>query len=176
MYSWWWVRLSPETCRVKPLRRIKRNCCILLDLFHNYKTWCTEPQILNVCGCRDLILTSLLFFIPCLIMFLMAVASGHCVPYSYGGGSFSLSFITLWDWDDSPTALLIHCRGGRVLLGPCLDLVAVTEISLRISGRRGCNVITIGYLLSCLLLHSVMRTLKKMLWFWNVSSLCVITL
>ena len=23
MYSWWWVRLSPETCRVKPLRRIK---------------------------------------------------------------------------------------------------------------------------------------------------------
>ena len=45
-YSWW-VRLSPETCRVKPLRRIKRNCCILLDLFHNYKEWCTEPQILN---------------------------------------------------------------------------------------------------------------------------------
>ena len=22
MYSWWWVELSPETCRVKPLRRI----------------------------------------------------------------------------------------------------------------------------------------------------------
>ena len=40
MYSWWWVRLSPETCRVKPLRRIKRNCCILLDLFHYYiATW-----------------------------------------------------------------------------------------------------------------------------------------
>ena len=31
----------------KPLRRIKRNCCILLDLFHYYKAWCTEPQILN---------------------------------------------------------------------------------------------------------------------------------
>ena len=47
MYPWWWVRLSPETCGVKPLRRIKRNCCILLDLFHNYKAWCTVPQILN---------------------------------------------------------------------------------------------------------------------------------
>ena len=22
MYSWWWVELSPETCRVKPMRRI----------------------------------------------------------------------------------------------------------------------------------------------------------
>ena len=22
LYSWWWVELSPETCRVKPLRRI----------------------------------------------------------------------------------------------------------------------------------------------------------
>ena len=33
---------------VKPLRRIKRNCCILLDLFHYYKAWCSEPQILNI--------------------------------------------------------------------------------------------------------------------------------
>ena len=40
MYSWWWVRLSPETCRVKPLRRKKRNCCILLELFHYY----TQPE------------------------------------------------------------------------------------------------------------------------------------
>jgi len=24
-----------------------RNCCILLDLFHYYKAWCSEPQILN---------------------------------------------------------------------------------------------------------------------------------
>ena len=44
---WPQVRLSPETCRVKPLRIKKRNCCILLDLFHQYKAWCTEPQILN---------------------------------------------------------------------------------------------------------------------------------
>jgi len=22
LYSWWWVELSPETCTVKPLRRI----------------------------------------------------------------------------------------------------------------------------------------------------------
>ena len=34
MYSWWWVGLSPETCRVKHLRRINRNCCISLELFH----------------------------------------------------------------------------------------------------------------------------------------------
>ena len=41
MYSWWWVRLLPETCRVKPLRRIKRKCCILLDLFH-YSYMCSR--------------------------------------------------------------------------------------------------------------------------------------
>ena len=34
MYSWWRVGLSPETCRVKHLRRINRNCCISLELFH----------------------------------------------------------------------------------------------------------------------------------------------
>ena len=34
MYSWWWVGLSPETCRVKHLRRINRNYCISLELFH----------------------------------------------------------------------------------------------------------------------------------------------
>jgi len=39
--------LSPETCRVTPLLIKKRNCCILLDLFHHYKAWCTEPQILK---------------------------------------------------------------------------------------------------------------------------------
>ena len=33
MYSWWWVGLSPKTCRVKHLRRINRNCCIS-ELFH----------------------------------------------------------------------------------------------------------------------------------------------
>ena len=37
MYSWWWVGLSPEICRVKHLRRINRNCCISLELFH-YKS------------------------------------------------------------------------------------------------------------------------------------------
>ena len=47
LYSWWWVRLSPETCRVKPLRRIKSNYCILLDFFHNY----TPSDVTNNC-CR----------------------------------------------------------------------------------------------------------------------------
>jgi hypothetical protein len=32
MYSWWWVRLSPETCRVKPLRRIKIQLLHLVGL------------------------------------------------------------------------------------------------------------------------------------------------
>ena len=32
MYSWWWVRLSPETCRVKPLRRIKTQLLHLVEL------------------------------------------------------------------------------------------------------------------------------------------------
>ena len=32
MYSWWWVRLSPETCRVKPLRRIKTQLLHLVGL------------------------------------------------------------------------------------------------------------------------------------------------
>ena len=31
-YSWWWVRLSPETCRVKSLRRIKTQLLHLLGL------------------------------------------------------------------------------------------------------------------------------------------------
>ena len=33
MYSWWWVRLSPETCGVKPLRRIKTQLLHLVG-FH----------------------------------------------------------------------------------------------------------------------------------------------
>ena len=35
MYSWWWVELSPETCRVKPLRRINAivaSCCIYFTM------------------------------------------------------------------------------------------------------------------------------------------------
>ena len=32
MYSWWWVRLSPGTCRVKPLRRIKTQLLHLVGL------------------------------------------------------------------------------------------------------------------------------------------------
>ena len=33
--------------RSKAIANKKRNCCILLDLFHHYKAWCTEPQILK---------------------------------------------------------------------------------------------------------------------------------
>ena len=45
MYSWWWVRLSPETCRVKPLRRIK-------------------TQLLHLVGLISLILSSVVSRIP----------------------------------------------------------------------------------------------------------------
>ena len=44
MYSWWWVELSPETCRVKPLRRIN--------------------AIVASCWIYYTILSSLLFFCP----------------------------------------------------------------------------------------------------------------
>ena len=47
IYSWWWARLSPETCRVKPLRRIKTQLLHLVGLIHYYKAWCSEPQILK---------------------------------------------------------------------------------------------------------------------------------
>ena len=45
MYSWWWVRLSPETCRVKPLRRIKTQLLHLVWLIsllyeqEHFKLW-----------------------------------------------------------------------------------------------------------------------------------------
>jgi len=32
MYSWWWVRLSPETCRAMPLRKIKTQLLHLVVL------------------------------------------------------------------------------------------------------------------------------------------------
>ena len=38
MYSWWWVELSPETCRVKPLRRIHTivaSCWIYFTIKHD---------------------------------------------------------------------------------------------------------------------------------------------
>ena len=37
IYSWWWVELSPETCRVKPLRRINAivaSCWIYFTTIH----------------------------------------------------------------------------------------------------------------------------------------------
>jgi hypothetical protein len=49
MYSWWWVRLSPKTCRVKPMRRIKTQLLHLVGLisllFVRRSQW--EPWILH---------------------------------------------------------------------------------------------------------------------------------
>ena len=47
LYSWWWVELSPETCRVKPLRRINAivaSCSIYFTIKHdarNHKYYVT---------------------------------------------------------------------------------------------------------------------------------------
>ena len=42
MYSWWWVELSPETCRVKPLRRINAivaSCWMYFTTTHEEVTY-----------------------------------------------------------------------------------------------------------------------------------------
>ena len=36
------MRLSPETCKSKAIANKKHNCCILLDLFHQYRV-CVVP-------------------------------------------------------------------------------------------------------------------------------------
>ena len=66
MYSWWWVGLSPETCRVKAFAKNKPQLLHLVGIyFHYYKAWCTEPQILNIfIVLRIWILFSLLSFKP----------------------------------------------------------------------------------------------------------------
>ena len=47
MYSWWWVRLSPETCRVKPLRRIKTQLLHLVELISLlHSSISLSPQII----------------------------------------------------------------------------------------------------------------------------------
>ena len=38
LYSWWWVELSPETCRVKPLQRIKTQLLHLVVLISLLKS------------------------------------------------------------------------------------------------------------------------------------------
>ena len=46
MYSWWWVRLSPETCRVKPLRKIKTQLLYLvglISLLWRFPSWTHGP-------------------------------------------------------------------------------------------------------------------------------------
>jgi len=45
MYSWWWVRLSPETCRVKPLRRIKTQLLHLVGLISLLQELLTPCEI-----------------------------------------------------------------------------------------------------------------------------------
>ena len=55
MYSWWWVSLSPETCRVKPLRRnnaIVASCwtyftTIFLGTLGRIQQFITIPSLLH---------------------------------------------------------------------------------------------------------------------------------
>ena len=46
-YSWWWVGLSPETCRVKATAKNKPQL-LHLGIIFTTKAWCTEPQILSL--------------------------------------------------------------------------------------------------------------------------------
>ena len=47
MYSWWWVGLSPETCRVKAFAKNKPQLLHLVGIIFTTKAWCTKPQILS---------------------------------------------------------------------------------------------------------------------------------
>jgi len=44
----WWVRLSPETCRVKAFAKSKPQLLHHVGIIFTTKAWSTEPQILNV--------------------------------------------------------------------------------------------------------------------------------
>ena len=102
MYFWWWVRLSPETCRVKPLRRMKQNCCVLLDLFHNYKAWCTEPQILNTIILRTFYFIVLMLLINVSLRHLAARAIKYILISIY-----TWIFKTLWPTNIPIKSMLI---------------------------------------------------------------------
>ena len=49
MYSWWWVRLSPETCRVKSLRRIKTQLLHLVGLISLLSSRRVLPTVVRRC-------------------------------------------------------------------------------------------------------------------------------
>ena len=60
MYSWWWVELSPETCRVKPLKRINAivaSCWIYFTIYHHYTGW-------NMLWKRVLVKTIMTLLVP----------------------------------------------------------------------------------------------------------------
>ena len=84
MYSWWWVRLSPETCRVKPLRRIKTQLLHLVELIS--LPWlllhkssfiyeqCPWPHILPVRSLRSVICK-----VPIVILSLHSCCHFYCL-------------------------------------------------------------------------------------------------
>ena len=50
MYSWWWLRLSPETCREKPLRKIKTqflHLVGLISLLPGILLWAPDCYLVN---------------------------------------------------------------------------------------------------------------------------------
>ena len=72
MYSWWWVELTPETCRVKPLRRINAIVASCWTYFttikhdaRNHKYYALNVSYLCVCfffGCVSLFGVTRLFW------------------------------------------------------------------------------------------------------------------
>ena len=52
LYSWWWVELSPETCRVKLLRRINAIVASCWNYFTINMTPCSLVHVWNIRGSR----------------------------------------------------------------------------------------------------------------------------
>ena len=105
MYSWWWVRLSPETCRVKPLRRIKTQLLHLFGLISllSNGVWST-PWPDNICwGTSDQMVTSVDTTVPLLCSIRTALSLSElnrCVSATLSAtdctGAFGTTCARLW--------------------------------------------------------------------------------
>ena len=119
MYSWWWVGLSSETCRVKPLRRINAivaSCWI-------YFTIINKPLLLHLFGC--------LYYLyqRCTakqISTLTQACYYHQNYFSHFYGTAALSFLTI----ANPTAVF------AVVLLVMMDIVTTEGILCKSADRR----------------------------------------
>ena len=116
MYSWWWVRFSPETCRVKAIAKNKNAIVASCwTYFTYYKAWCTEPQILNT------FCVQLLFFliVPFVWKCGKILCSGAGHRWQYGTCALHAGYLRL----------LIHTlRLCNTLCFPTAAIVARTRL------------------------------------------------